>query len=32
MWKAARDFERDSEPYHATADNDYIMPRVGHST
>jgi hypothetical protein len=28
--EAPRDFERDTEPYHATADDDYVVARIGH--
>jgi hypothetical protein len=28
--KAPRDFERDSEPYYATANDDYVVPGIGH--
>jgi hypothetical protein len=28
--KAARDFERNAEPYYATANDDYVISRIGH--
>src|SRR3984885_12351516 len=31
MRKAARDFERNSQPYHAATDDDYVVARIGHS-